>query len=169
MNARTFWTLRAAVVGTLMLAVAGSRAADPVAPDGLSAGRRLVLTGHCNNCHTADYAMKAGQVPEAQWLMGNPVGWRGGEGTVYASNLRLVMQAISEDDWLRVARSAQWRAPMPWWSVREYDDAELRAIYRYIRSLMPSGSPAPAFLPAGQTPPGVYNVLPECAIPGRCR
>ena len=31
----------------------------------------------CNDCHTRDYAIKGGQVPEAAWLMGDELGWRG--------------------------------------------------------------------------------------------
>jgi len=108
-------------------------------------------------------------VPEDLVLTGNPVGWRGRIGTTYASNLRLYMQALTEDDWLRLARTAQWRAPMPWWSIREYDDAELRAIYRYVRSLAPLGQPAPTFLPPDVAPPPPFNVLPDCSGANGCR
>ncbi|MEO5689622.1 MAG: c-type cytochrome [Burkholderiaceae bacterium] len=127
----------------------------------IESGKHLVLISHCNNCHTAGYAANAGKVPQERWLAGNPVGWRGKGGTVYASNLRLFMQDLSEDAWMQVARVGQWRAPMPWWSLRDYSDDELRAIYRYVRSLKPLGTPAPASLPAGQMPPRPYNQLPD--------
>jgi mono/diheme cytochrome c family protein len=120
-----------------------------------------VLISHCNNCHTAGYAANAGQVPEAQWLAGNPVGWRGRSGTVYASNLRLFMRDLPEDGWIQVARAGQWRAPMPWWSLRDFSDDELRAIYRYVRSLQPLGAPAPTALAGDQVPPRPYNQLPD--------
>ena len=55
-------------------------------------GRYLVKTGGCNDCHTAVYAMIGGNVPEAEWLRGDEVGWRGVWGTTYATNLRLYMQ-----------------------------------------------------------------------------
>ena len=41
-------------------------------------GKYMVLTGHCNNCHTAGYAQREGNVPEKDWLMGSGAqGWRG--------------------------------------------------------------------------------------------
>jgi len=124
-------------------------------------GRHLVLIGHCNNCHTAGYAASAGKVSEERWLMGNPVGWRGKAGTSYAPNLRLYVQNLSEEGWVQVARTVQWRPPMPWWSMRDHTEDELKAMYHYIRSLTPVGQPAPSFLPADQVPPRPYQQLPD--------
>jgi hypothetical protein len=39
---------------------------------------------------------------------------------------------------------------MPWFAMRDMSDADVRAVYRYIRSLGPKGEPAPAFVPPGQ-------------------
>jgi mono/diheme cytochrome c family protein len=127
----------------------------------LERGRHLVLIGHCNNCHTAGYAPSSGKVPEERWLMGNPLGWRGKNGTTYASNLRIFVQNLSEKDWLNVMRTVEWRAPMPWWSIRDHTDDELKAMYHYIRSLKPVGEPAPAFLPGDKVPPRPYQQLPD--------
>lgn len=124
-------------------------------------GRHLVLIGHCNNCHTAGYAPSAGKIPEERWLMGNPVGWRGKKGTIYATNLRLFVQNLSEEGWVQAARTIQWRPPMPWWSMRDHTEEELKAMYQYIRSLTPVGQPAPAFLSPDQEPPRPYNQLPD--------
>ncbi|MGZ8264492.1 MAG: c-type cytochrome [Burkholderiales bacterium] len=124
-------------------------------------GRHLVLIGHCNNCHTAGYTALAGKVPEERWLAGNPVGWRSKNGTTYASNLRLFVQNLSAQDWIRVMRSVEWRAPMPWWSIRDHTDEELMAMYHYIRSLKPLGTPAPSFLPPDQAPTRPYQQLPD--------
>jgi mono/diheme cytochrome c family protein len=64
-------------------------------------GRYMVLTGHCNNCHTAGYAQKEGTVPEKDWLLGSGAqGWRGPWGTTYASNLRVNAHAMTEDGWV---------------------------------------------------------------------
>ncbi len=93
--------------------------------------------------------------------MGNPVGWRSKKGTTYATNLRLYFQNLSEDGWLQVARTAQPRAPMPWWSLRDTSDEDLRAMYRYIKSLTPLGEPAPSFLPPDQVPARPYQQLPD--------
>lgn len=127
----------------------------------LQRGRYMVVTGHCNNCHTAGYAANAGAIPEAKWLLGNPVGWRGKAGTVYAPNLRLYVQSMTVDAWLLAARSARPRAPMPWWSLSETSDEDLVAMYWYVNSLRPGGSPAPSFLPPDRSPTPPYNQLPD--------
>ena len=127
----------------------------------IARGRHLVLIGHCNNCHTAGYTASAGKVPEERWLIGNPVGWRGKKGTTYAPNLRLFVQNLSEESWIQVVRTVEWRPPMPWWSMRDHTDEELRAMYHYIRSLKPVGKPAPSYLPPHQIPPRPYQQLPD--------
>ena len=139
----------------------GSAFAQSASSNTLERGRHLVWIGHCNNCHTANYAAQAGKVPEEQWLMGNPLGWRGKNGTIYAPNLRLFVQNLSEDEWVRIVRTVEWRPPMPWWSMRAHTDDELRAMYQYMRSLKPLGKPAPAFLPPDQVPPRPYQQLPD--------
>ena len=116
-------------------------------------GRYLIKIGGCNDCHTAGYAPSGGKVPEAQWLMGDALGWNGPWGTTYATNLRLYMQGLTEDQWVKAARSLTARPPMPWFNVRAMSRGDLRAMYRYVRSLGPAGKPAPAYLPPDQAPP----------------
>ena len=123
-------------------------------------GRYLVKIGGCNDCHTAGYAPSGGKVPEAQWLTGDALGWRGPWGTTYATNLRLYMQDLSEDQWVEKAKALSARPPMPWFNVRDMSAGDLRAMYRYIRHLGPAGKPAPAFLPPGETPQGPYVQFP---------
>jgi mono/diheme cytochrome c family protein len=115
-------------------------------------GRYLVKIGGCNDCHTAGYAPAGGRVPEAQWLTGDQLGFRGPWGTSYPTNLRLYMQKLSEDDWVKVARSFEPRPPMPWYDVRAMSERDQRAIYRYVRGLGPAGSPAPEALPPNVEP-----------------
>jgi len=153
--AATVAALAASVVFT------GLALAQDTAKATLDRGRHLVLIGHCNNCHTAGYAASNGKVAEAQWLMGNPLGWRGKNGTIYAPNLRIFVENLSESDWTRLMRTVEWRAPMPWWSVREHTDDELAAMYQYIKSLKPVGKPAPSFLPSDKVPPRPYQQLPD--------
>jgi mono/diheme cytochrome c family protein len=114
----------------------------------LARGRYITRTGGCNDCHTPGYAETAGAVPESQWLVGAPVGFKGPWGVSYPSNLRLIVQTMTEDAWLPYARSPR-RPPMPWFNLRDMSDADLRDVYRYIRSLGPAGTPAPAFAPPG--------------------
>lgn len=139
-----------------------SRAASTVAEKKLlERGRYLVIVAGCNDCHTAGYADAAGKIPEKDWLMGDRIGWRGPWGTTYSSNLRLAMQRLTEEQWLTVARTVEFRPPMPWYVLREMTEQDLRAIYRFIKSLGPAGEPAPAFVPPDQEPPKPYILFPD--------
>lgn len=124
-------------------------------------GRYLIKIAGCNDCHTTGYADAAGKIPEQDWLKGDSIGWRGPWGTTYASNLRLYMHNLSEDQWIQVSRAVEFRPPMPWFVLREMTDEDLRAIYRFIRNLGPAGKPAPNFLPPDQEPPTPYILFPS--------
>jgi mono/diheme cytochrome c family protein len=129
-------------------------------------GRYLARIAGCNDCHTPGYAQSGGKVPESMWLIGDALGWRGPWGTTYAANLRLRMQDWSEEEWLTVAKNAQFRPPMPWFALRDMEVSDLRALYRFIRSLGTAGSPAPAYLPPGveaRGPVVQFPVPPEVA------
>ena len=147
--------LKGAAAGLVLCTATHAGAA---AGDELARGRYMVLTGHCNNCHTAGYAAKQGNVPESEWLLGNPVGFRSEFGTTYASNLRLTVRSFSEEQWVTYAKGAKPRPPMPWWSVHETSESDLRAMYRYMMSLGAAGQPVPAFVPAEKEPPPPYEV-----------
>jgi len=123
-------------------------------------GKYIVQIGGCNDCHTPGYAATGGKVPEKDWLVGGDLGWRGPWGTTYPVNLRLYMQRVSEPEWLYVVKSEEMRPPMPWFTLRAMTDADLRAVYRYIRSLGPAGAEAPAFLPPDQEPKPPYVQFP---------
>jgi len=123
-------------------------------------GRYIVQTSGCNDCHTPGYAAAGGKVDEKDWLVGDRLGWRGPWGTTYPVNLRLFMQKVSEPEWLYVVKSEEMRPPMPWFSLRAMTDADLRAVYRYIRSLGPAGTEAPAFLPPDREPKPPYVQFP---------
>lgn len=126
------------------------------AASAIDAGRYLVKTGGCNDCHTPGYVetlMTTGQaMPEADWLQGGDVGFSGPWGVSYPSNLRLSIQNMTEDQFLDLSRAGQGRPPMPWPSLQAMSDKDLKAIYAYIKSLGPKGAPAPAALSPGVTP-----------------
>lgn len=126
----------------------------------LARGKYIARIAGCNDCHTPGYAASGGKVPEAQWLVGDQVGWRGPWGTTYPSNLRLYMQSVSESQWVKIAHSAQFRPPMPWFALRDMHTQDLRALYRFIKSLGPAGEAAPAFVPPGQEPKGPVIAFP---------
>jgi mono/diheme cytochrome c family protein len=120
--------------------------------------RYLVKIGGCNDCHTAGYSASGGSIPEAQWLKGVPIGFKGPWGVTYPANLRLLIQAMSEDEWTRRA-GQPLRPPMPWFALREMTESDRRAMYRYIRSLGSAGTPAPAYVPPGQSAATPYVVF----------
>ena len=111
-------------------------------------GRYLIQTSGCNDCHTPGYMQKDGQVPETEWLTGDAMGWHGPWGTTYPANLRQLFQQMDEKAWLARARQPM-RPPMPAPSLRAMSDADLRAIYRYVRSLGTKGQAVPAYVPPG--------------------
>ena len=123
-------------------------------------GRYLTIVGGCNDCHTPGFADKEGQVPEADWLTGDILGWRGPWGTTYAVNLRLYMTTLSEDEWIKTARTIKPRPPMPWWALREMSDDDLRVIYRFVTALGPKGTAVPAYLPPDQEPAPPFVEFP---------
>ena len=139
------------------------RAGMPDAPSAqrVERGRYLARIAGCNDCHTPGYAGSGGSVPEARWLTGDALGWRGPWGTTYAINLRLYMQGMTEQQWLAVARALRSRPPMPWFALRDMTDEDLASIYAFVRSLGPGGGPAPAYVPPGQMPKGPYVQFPE--------
>ena len=159
----TLYLLAAGFVAFTMIAggnTLASAESNTAATNDDGRGRYLVIISGCNDCHTAGYADAAGKIPEKDWLTGDRIGWRGPWGTTYSANLRLHMQQISEEQWLTIARAAEFRPPMPWYILREMTDQDLRAIYRFIRNLGPAGEPAPAFLPPTQEPPQPYILFP---------
>ena len=117
-------------------------------------GRYLIKIGGCNDCHTPNYPASGGKVPEAQWLTGDALGWNGPWGTTYATNLRLYMQDLTEEQWVKKGRTLQARPPMPWFNVQAMSASDLRAMYRYVKSLGPAGKPAPDYLPPDKAPTG---------------
>jgi mono/diheme cytochrome c family protein len=123
-------------------------------------GRYLVTIGGCNDCHTPGYAMTGGKVDEKYWLTGDSLGWRGPWGTTYPVNLRLYMQNLTEKQWIDKARHLTARPPMPFWALNQMKDADLRALYRYVRALGPAGSPAPDYVPPNQEPTPPFVTFP---------
>jgi mono/diheme cytochrome c family protein len=137
----------------LLLPLAGVAQGD-VPADPVARGRYLAQVGGCNDCHTPGYIESAGATPEQDWLTGDRLGWQGPWGTTYPVNLRRYMAGLTEAEWVERARRLSTRPPMPWFNVRRMSEADLRAFYRYVRSLGPAGEAAPAFVPPGQAVAG---------------
>lgn len=125
----------------------------------VEAGRYLVVVGGCNDCHTANYLQTEGAVPESDWLTGSPIGWRGPWGTTYASNLRLVVEEVAEDAFVQMLRMRKAMPPMPWMNVNQMSEPDMRAVYRYLRSLGPAGARMPAPVGPDEEPATPYIEL----------
>lgn len=131
-----------------LLCAGATSLAGAVHADDISRGRYLIRISGCNDCHTPGYMQNDGQVPERDWLTGDAMGWHGPWGTTYPANLRLLVQQLDEEAWLALARQPL-RPPMPSPSLRAMSDDDLRAIYRYVKSLGAKGQAAPAYVPPG--------------------
>lgn len=135
------------------------------------AGEYLVLVASCNDCHTQNWAESQGNVPVSERFQGNDLGYRGAWGTSYGKNLRSVVQRHDENDWVEIMRTADkgdGKPPMPWWDTKHYSERDLRAMYRYIKSLGPSTKGVPRAVPAGREPTGRFVWLtPQMPKTGR--
>ena len=124
-------------------------------------GKYLVKLGGCNDCHTPGYLLSEGKIPEDKWLTGDSFGWRGPWGTTYATNLRIRLNGLTEDEWLSYAKELKARPPMPWFTLNQLKDEDLRAIYRYVRHLGSAGIPAPSYLPPEKEPEPPFALFPS--------
>ncbi|MBE7941425.1 MULTISPECIES: cytochrome C [Ramlibacter] len=123
-------------------------------------GRYLVTIGGCNDCHTPGWGPTGGKVPEQEWLVGDKVGFSGPWGTTYPANLRLLMQGMTQAQWVQSASTRQLRPPMPWFNLHAMTPEDLAAIYAFVHALGPRGEAAPAYLPPGQKPAGPAILFP---------
>jgi mono/diheme cytochrome c family protein len=159
MKSEAFW----AIPLPLTLAATSLALADNPDRQALERGRYLTQIGGCNDCHTPGYLLSEGNVDESRWLTGDRFGWRGPWGTTYAANLRLLLAGLTEDQWVLKARTLRARPPMPWYTLNQMAEEDLRALYRYVRHLGPAGQEAPAYLPVGQEPAPPFALFPSMA------
>ncbi|MDE1149496.1 MAG: hypothetical protein PW843_23320 [Azospirillaceae bacterium] len=116
-------------------------------------GRYITIIAGCNDCHTEGYAKSGGTLPPTAWLKGDPVGHQGPWGTTYAVNLRLYLRDVSEDEWVARVRAMKTRPTMPWFNMRVMEEADVRSLYRFIRSLPgDAGPPMPDYVAPGDRP-----------------
>jgi len=153
----------AMATGLLLMAAHGTAAAAATDADArqIERGRYLAIVGGCNDCHTAGFGMKNGEVPEQAWLKGDgTLGWRGPWGTTYPTNLRHSLSKMTEAQWVRYAKNLKARPPMPWFNLNKWSEADLRAFYRYVRHLEPVGEPVRGALPPHLEPSTPAVVFP---------
>jgi mono/diheme cytochrome c family protein len=145
--------------GLASLASASASAVDR--SEQVARGRYLVTVSGCNDCHTPGGMEKGPAVPEKEWLTGLPVGFQGPWGTTYPANLRLVINSMSEAQWLQAARQ-QRLPPMPWYNLRAMTDDDLKAVYAFVRSLGAAGVAVPAYVaPGGKVDTPYFVFVPQ--------
>lgn len=123
-------------------------------------GRYVIVIMGCNDCHTPDYLVRRANIPEEDWLVGSALGFRSPLGTSYPTNLRLLLNSISEEDWLVLAKQMRRESPMADVMLPDTLDQDLRAIYRFTKYLGPKGTLAPTRLPEGVLPSTPYIEVP---------
>jgi mono/diheme cytochrome c family protein len=158
-------TLAAIAVAAVTTSIAGQTTpearAQPTQDGSVAHGRYLVTITGCHDCHTPGHAQNGGHAPPATWLTGSGVGFQGPWGVSYPANLRLTVQSLTEAQWLVFARSER-RPPMPWFNLRDMSDQDLLDIYRYIKSLGPAGTVAPAAVgPGGKVSTPYIDFVPH--------
>jgi hypothetical protein len=161
------FVLTCVVIG-FSLAPQPSASASSVSPGILARGRSLVVFGTCNDCHTAGWRDSDGSTPQSDWMTGSKIGFRGWWGTSSPTNVRLDFQSMSENNWIAAVRTRAGHPPMVWQDLRGVPDADLRAIYQFIRSLGPKGRVMPAAVEPWREPAGRYvdmRVLPTPHAP----
>jgi hypothetical protein len=65
---------------------------------------------------------------------------------------------MSEQEFIARARS-ELLPPMPWFSLRDMSNADVAAIYQFIRSLGPAGEEMPAYVAPGEKIDTPYYVF----------
>jgi mono/diheme cytochrome c family protein len=139
----------------------GSAVERRVSQKEIERGRYLMTVGSCNDCHTAEFAPRDGQVAEKDWLLGSgPLGFRGPWGTTYAPNLRVTVSKMTEAQWVKYANELKTRPPMPWFNLNQWKEADLKALYQYIRRLPAVGGETRAYVPPDKAPPPPYIQWP---------
>lgn len=172
----TYVAAGALVVIGLVLAITASSGRPTKAEKGkvttskkalIDRGRYIIATAGCNDCHTPGYMVNGGTTPESEWMTGSGgLGFKGPWGTSYPYNLRKFINGLTEKEWINVARNVKGLPPMPWWSLRDMSDEDLKAVYAYATFLGPKGEAAPATLPPGVEPSTPY-VNFDVVMPGK--
>lgn len=109
--------------------------------------------------------MAEGKVPEEEWLTGSSLGWQGPWGTTYPPNLRLTVQAFTEEEWVMILHERTDLPPMPWMNLNIMSVEDAKAIYQYIKSLGPKGESVPDALNPDVEPETPYLSLEPLNLP----
>lgn len=163
---RSLMVLSAMVATTAAsAALAGQSAPKVAAATPEAAGEYLLILGSCHDCHTPNWVESKGKVSRDSIMTGRALGFRGSWGTSYSKNLRTIAARQSEDHWVKVMKTTDegdGLPPMPWHNMALMAEDDMRAMYRYIKSLGSStGERIPKSSKPGIAPAGAYiNLAP---------
>ena len=102
----------------------------------LERGKYLVEVGDCNGCHTS------WETPLKPGLFGGGMFVIGQRDSAYSANLSPDSSGIlyDEDTFIAIIKTGKGgtlHTMMPWVAIKNYTDDDLRAIYRYLRTIKP--------------------------------
>ena len=66
---------------------------------------------------------------------------------------------MSEPQWVAYAKKLQTRPPMPWFNLNKMSEADLRALYQFVKNLGAPGKPAPDPVPPDAEPKTPFIVF----------
>jgi mono/diheme cytochrome c family protein len=153
----------AAVIAASIACTVPAQAQDPV-----KRGEYLVAIMDCTGCHTP--GMLVGKPDMARFLGGSEVGFQiPGMGIFYPPNLTPDAQTgiggWSETDIIKAVRTGvrpdgRILAPvMPYHSYGRLDDADARALVRYLKSLKPVQNKVPSPVGPSEKPTAAYMTV----------
>ena len=97
--ATTVALITASNVGTAAETAPAKKPAASTSLNAIDRGKYMLIVGGCNDCHTADFAARSGDVPEREWLKGSgKLGFSGSPVQTGAS--KLGANAESETAWI---------------------------------------------------------------------
>jgi cytochrome c553 len=125
-----------------------------------AAGEYLMIIGSCHDCHTPNWTESKGKVSKDSLLTGRALGFMGSWGTVYGKNLRTIAARQSEDHWVNVLKTTDdgdGLLPMPWHNTARMSEDDMRALYKYTKSLgTATGERIPRNVKPGVQPTSAY-------------
>lgn len=122
----------------------------------IKAGEYLAVIAGCHDCHTPNFAKNGGNVPAKDYLTGVSYGFKGPWGVTYAANLRLLVQQLTEKEWMNFLKYSTGRPPMPWAATHKMSEDDLGSLYKYIKSLGGAGVDVPIATGPNETPKTDY-------------
>ena len=124
------------------------------------AGAYLLIVGSCHDCHTPNWVESGGKTAKDSLMTGRGLGFKGPWGVDYSKNLRVIADREGEDHWvntLKTADDGDGHLPMPWHNTALMSDADLRAMWKYVKSLGPAqGERIPRSVKPGKEPTGQF-------------